>query len=145
MVDKIYEIDEIEVVGLTWKSLRHKIKTLKIPEKKDIYSAKPLNLFNKEQIQGNIANSTSVGIPFQLKSKQDKSREKVIELFKDDKIKREIRKRIIELTETFVEMDENEMNSYIKFCRISKSFILKSNDYDLLILLKEKYKKFIEK
>jgi len=145
MVHKIYEIDEVEVVGLTWRSLRHKIKTIKIPEKRDILSQKPLQLFNKEQIQANIANSTSVGIPFQLKSKQNKSREKVNELFRVDEIKRKVRNKLIELTDTFAEMDDKEMNSFIRFCRISSLFIQKSNDYDLLVLLKKKYIEFKKK
>ncbi len=142
MKEKVFMINEVEVKGISWNSFKNAIKTMKLPEKEDKYSGKTLQLFNSEQIQNLVANSTKTGIPFQLRSKQDRSREKVDELIVQDKMNKIARNKLIDLIDSFTEMDGKQIENFIRFCKIPRSFVLNSNDYDILIVLEKKFKEY---
>jgi len=144
MNEKIYQINEVEIKGITWNSFKYTIKTMELPEKEIPFSGKPLQFFNKEQLQNLIANATRTGIPFQLKSKEERSKERVRELLEQSTISHKARQKLIDLIDSFTDMNGEEINKFIKFCDLPRAFILNSTEYEIILVLEKKlidYKK----
>lgn len=142
MTEKIYKINEVEIKGITWNSFKYTIKNMKLPEKEEQYSGKTLQLFNKEQMQSLIANATKTGIPFQLKSRAEKSREKVNEFIEKDKLNKKARNKLIDLVDSFTDLDGDQIDEFIKYCKIPRAFVLRSTDYEIMVILEKKWEQY---
>ena len=70
------------------------------------------------------------GIPFQLKSKQDKSREKLLELQREDLIIES--KFNANLVNRVTGYTGDELKTFMEFCRFSRNFILGATELEII-------------
>ncbi|MFC2120042.1 hypothetical protein ACFLTI_00435 [Bacteroidota bacterium] len=155
MTRKIINIDEVEVIGLRWSRFKHKIIHMPSPLINNTdFDIESLNLLSIDELKNIIPNSKTniirtdiptvgISIPFQIPSKKDKALKRVNELKFQDELNNKVRNKLYILIDTFVDMNEEEADKFIRFCKISRAFILRSSDYEILKILENKYKDYL--
>lgn len=139
--EKTYKLANVDIFDARWKDFEFEFIHTEIEkqETKDRIEKWFYTLIDPKEL-ALITASVSMGIPINYKTKSDKQKIKVIELEKQD-----IENRIIEskynpeLVAELTGLNTTETIKFMRFCNFNREFLLSSNDYDIIIIIKKKF------
>ncbi len=142
VVPKTYNIREINIFEERWQAFVYDFSNTKIEEDKTkvVLEKWAENLISKEDLLLLSVSSRGVGFPINYKTRRDIQikrveeirRQEELNLLAEQKFNRTLVKKVTGL-------DGEQLEDFYKYCRLDRDFILKQNDYDLIMIIKELY------
>jgi len=138
---RVYEIARVDIYELRWQAFKEEFVKVALPT--DVEMLQPggskwyESLFTEEEM-AEVRNQIVTGIPFNLKSKQDRAREKMRELQHQLELDRIAEAKLRKLTAAYTKFRGEELDNFTRFCNFDRMFILQARDYDILIAVKQR-------
>ena len=152
LLPRVYEIDKIKVFGFrNYSDFKEKFKALKLPETKTDILRENLAIafkkiaeeaeYNKEVSDMQGLNGVGATIPFQLRSKEDRQRLHLQEIIKQEEKQHIIEKKYNrEIIADLTHLKDDELTDFMIFCNFSKEYLLRTDQYDILVEVLKKLK-----
>ena len=139
MNDTIYPLSDINIALWRWLDLQYKMAQ-DMPTVEYEITDRVDEFINETEI-AQIVQSTSVpGIFLPMRSKYDRQRELVAKLEKEAMLKNQSEKNIRYYSEKITGLHYIELESFIQYMGLSDAEILGLREYDLIILIRNKFK-----
>ncbi len=144
--EKTYKIDNVNVFAERWKDFVFEFShtEIKTDETQERINKWFYTLVDPKEL-AQLTAAAAIGIPINYKTKADKQRIKVEELKK-----RAAENKIIEskynpeLVSELTGLNSVETIKFMRFCSFSREFLLKANDYDIIIRINKNFERYIK-
>jgi hypothetical protein len=144
--EKTYHIAGVDIYDARWKDFEFEFSKVEIEnqETKERIQKWFYTLIDPKEL-ALITASTAIGIPINFKSKQDKQK---VELEEIKVIEAE--NKIIyskynpELVSEITGFNESETYRFIKFCNFDREFLIRSNDYEIIVEIKKQFDRYLK-
>jgi len=144
--EKTYQIANVDIYEARWKDFEFEFLHTETEkqETKERIEKWFYSLIDPKEL-ALLTASTAIGIPINYKTKIDKQKIKVKEL----ELK-EIENRIIEekynpeLVSELTGLNNTETIRFMRFCNFNRNFLLKTNEYDLIVIINQKFDRYFK-
>ena len=140
---KTYELSRVDIYELRWQAFKEEFTEIELPDDEAAYEpggAKWFEALFYEKDLEEIRNPVpETGIIIKIKSKQDKIREKLKEIQRQEELDKIADAKISSLTTAYTKLIGDELFHFINFCNFNRLFILTANDYDIVAMVKKRF------
>ncbi len=137
---KIYELSNVDIYNMRWKSFTYEISHTKVDrdEKQEQLQIWFDNMVSENDLKGVYIASRGVGFVIPFKTKQEKQLLKLRKLKKQTELnEKAYQKYNKEFVHSITKLEGQELDDFMTFCRFERSFILKTSEYNLIIIISE--------
>ncbi len=148
MRDIVYELDKVDIYPrYTYEQLKQKILTMKVEEDKiptEEYKEQPIGGYGRKH-DDNMGDQVGVvGSPitalYNAFSKKEAMKRKYYQLLEEDKIKAAVENRYNRnIIKVITNLPDELIDDFMNYCNLSDSFILTSDEYTLIFVVKQKF------
>jgi len=143
LIRKAYSLQEIDILGISWREFKHQIVHMDDPDEIKQYAEMVAVKFTEWEL-ADIQAAQPIGIPIALKSRQDRSRELLKLIEKEDRLDRAYDKKMNILISHYTGFKDTELIEFIKYCNLSRDFVLNSTEYVILTEIRQKLNNYSE-
>jgi hypothetical protein len=139
--ERSYYLPEIDIFAQRWNEFKFDFARIPITVDKSKENVQQyiLSLVDKEELAMIVA-SKSVGFELPLSSNRQKQLKKIAELEQKDAFDRIADERYNKtLVSKLTGLNGEELDNFIAYCDIDKAYILRSNDYDIILKINKMY------
>jgi hypothetical protein len=144
--EKTYKIANVDIYEARWKDFEFEFAHTEIEkqETKDKIQKWFYSLIDPREL-ALITASVSVGIPIPYKTKIEKQKIKVEELKRLEAENKVIESKYNpELVSELTGLNDNETIQFMKFCNFDRQYLLNANDYDIIVEINAKFKRYLK-
>jgi len=143
---KTYKIANVDIYDARWNDFEFEFNHTEVEkhETKDKIEKYFFSLIDAKEL-ALLTASVSIGIPINYKTKSDKQKLKVKELELQD-----LENKIIEakynpeLVSELTGLNDSETIKFMRFCMFDRKFLLKVNEYDLIVSINSKFDRYFK-
>jgi len=143
---KTYKIANVDIYEARWKDFEFEFEHTEIEkhETKEKIEKYFYSLIDSKEL-ALLTASVSIGIPITYKTKSERQKIKVKELELQ-----EIQSKIIakkynpELVSELTGLNDTETIKFMRFCMFSRKYLLKVNEYDLIVSINKKFDRYFK-
>ncbi len=141
MMPKVYNLPDVDIYAARWNDFEFDFAHTEIPKdpQQGLIEDWFHTIVSEEELRM-LAAAASAGIPINYTSDRQKQKEKVEALmrseYQHDLVQLKYNSDFIMQT---VDIKEDDVTDFMKFCNFSREFILSANKYDLIVAVKQKY------
>ncbi len=152
---KIYSLNSVDIIALKrYKQLEFEITNMRLPEDDYTYAARNFPFRPVDVDYYTRGNASSFGLIlspitmlYDMFSKEGKERRKLAEIQKKDNIYKAINDKVDKniIMQITTLKSEQEVNKFLEWCNFSNSFISNISEYDLILVIKYKFKMYLQR
>jgi hypothetical protein len=143
---QVYKLSPINIYALRWNAFVYDVKNTKVKENKvQKRITKWIDQMIEEENLADINLPTGIVIPLPIHTKYEKQLAKIQ---KDEKItklnKMANEKFNKQLVARITGLKGKDLQKFMKYCSFDRNFILRTSEYDLIIIIQDIYKEYQE-
>ncbi len=142
---KLYNIATVNIFDARWEDFKFDFEQKGLEENpaKDKITERILSYIDPYELEARktpMPAGFGISIPLNFKSKQDKQRKKVTEYERRDALQKLVEEKYNkDIVSKITGLKNKELSDFIRFCQIDNKYILRSNDYDIIVRIKALY------
>ncbi len=142
-----YHLGNVDIYAVRWKAFVNDIANTEVKEDKtqkriEIWIRNVLKNENLKTI-ADLARGTGVIIPLPLKSKKERELRKLAKIKQKEQLQKQLDKKFNRnLVAKITGLKGKELDDFMQYCDFDRDFILKTSEYDLIVIIKDMYKEY---
>lgn len=144
MEPKTYQIGKVDIYKLRWSAFVYEVSQTEIKE--DEVQTRLIKWITKLVENEDLASinlKEGIQIPLPIVTSREKQLKKIYEQKKIDELNKQANEKF---NPTFVSritgLQDEELDDFMKYCSFERDFILKSSEYDLIVIIQDIYKEY---
>ncbi len=144
IIPKTYKISAVNIYAARWKSFIY--STSKMDIEKDKYEKDMIEWVNEVVADQDLASQnieTGIRIPLPIRTHREKMLEKIDEQKRIDRLNAKAEAKYnAQFVSKITGLKGKELNDFMNYCSFDRDFILKTSEYELIVIVNDIYEEY---